>query len=137
MIGPVEDRHWEKEDERRHDDAEKIADLHLGGRSTKDVSDLQVLQHLTGDRRRDADYSRYSQHGSNTASARYSQSDHQQRRDHQRAKRESGHGIVRRTNHADQVAGNRSEEESHDEHDASRDQSNPTESWNWRGSRRR
>jgi hypothetical protein len=41
------DRDREEQDSGGHYDAENISDLHLGGRATENVSDFQVLQHLT------------------------------------------------------------------------------------------
>ena len=103
----------------------KIPDLHLGGRAAEDVSDLQILQHLARHRRGDADHGCYSEHRGNSAGSRNAERDHEQRCDHQRAQRESRDWIVGRSDHADEVAGNGSEEKSDDDHDAGCDQSEP------------
>ncbi len=49
--------------ERRHEDPDEVADLHLPRRAAEDVPDLQVLEHLAGDGRRDAHHRRHAEHG--------------------------------------------------------------------------
>ena len=56
VIGLVQNRQREEQDQRRHHDAEQVADLHLGRRAAQDVAHLQVLQHFAGDGRRNADH---------------------------------------------------------------------------------
>ena len=44
------------------DDADDVADLHLPRRAAEDVPDLQVLEHLAGDGRGDADDGGHAEH---------------------------------------------------------------------------
>jgi hypothetical protein len=98
-------------------DSQEVAELHFGRRSAQDVTDLEILQHLASDCRGYAYNRRYSQHSRDAAHPRHSDGDHQKRGNNQSAKRESRDRIIGRTDHADQVAGDRREEKSdHDHH---------------------
>ena len=117
VVSLVENHQREEEHERGDDDAEHVADLHLGRRAAEDVSDLEVLQHFAGDGRGDADHGGDAEHRRHAAGAADAEGDHQQRGDDQRAEREAGDGVVGGADHADQVAGDGGEEEAENDHD--------------------
>ncbi len=82
---------------------------------------LEILKHFAGDRGRHANHSRHAKHSGNAADSGNTERHHQQRSNHQRAERQSGDRVVRGTNHADEVARYRGEEESENCHDQGRD----------------
>ena len=63
------------------DHADDVADLHLPGRSAEDVPDLQVLKHLAGDGRGDADDRGHAEDGRDALRALRADDHHGQRGD--------------------------------------------------------
>ena len=79
---------------------------------------LQVLQHVPRDRTGAAHHCRHPEHGRHALRSGDAEEGHQQRRQQQRRDRESRHRVRGTTDHADEVAGHRREEEpGHDHHD--------------------
>ncbi len=116
VVGLVENRQREEEDQGGHHDAEQVADLHLGGCAAQNVPHLEILQHLAGHGGRDADHGGDAEHRRDAAGAGDAQGHHQQSRNHQRAEGQSRHGIIGGADHSHQISGDRGEEEAEHNH---------------------
>ena len=76
-VGLIQQQQHGKQREAGHGDAEEVASLHLGGSAAENVSDLEVLQHLAGHGRGDADDSGHAEHGGHAVNSRDTYQHHQ------------------------------------------------------------
>ena len=109
----------EREEERQtcQHDARELSHLHLPGRASEDVADLQILQHLTGDRGGDAHDSGHRKDRRHALDSLDPDDHHRECGDDRGGEGQARDGIVGGADHADQVSRHCGEEEPGEDHD--------------------